>query len=91
MAARVYELEAGEMPGRVNEGSGLVGGVAGGAVLRVLGVGDAGGPRRTVQSCSLLTSGHNCVGVGETGSWPASQWYLLVTGRSPALFWSMAS
>jgi hypothetical protein len=63
----------------------------GGAVSRVLGVGDAGGPRKRVTSCSWLSSGPNFCGTGESTSTSLSQWNLLDTGRSPARYWSIAS
>ena len=85
---RVLELGESEASSRVS-GGGC--GVAGGAVSRVLGLGDRDGPRTSSQSCSKVFGGPNFVGVGDSGSLPLSQWYGLEMWRSPALFRSIAS
>ena len=79
---RALELEEGEASGRASGGGSRV---AGGAVSRVLGLGDAAARGLWSQSCSRVSSGPNFVGIGESTSSPLSQWYLLDTEESGAV------
>ena len=66
-------------------GGGLLGVAGGGAVALVFGwVGDAGGPRTRVLSCSALSGEDTDVGTGDAGSLVAYGWYLLFTAKRPA-------